>query len=174
MLAFFPSPSSYATSSDMALLEQIAAGDRDALLQLFDRQYPIASAAAYAVLGRYELADEVVHDIFLQVWRHPELLLQSVDSVGAWLVATSRRVAMQLRRDLNVPAPSGATFTCVLPDLSNPHQELVRRWFGGKTISEIAQSLGQTPREVQQTLTSALKRLGSANSALSQVSDRAA
>ncbi|GAC1658965.1 MAG: hypothetical protein NVS9B15_21080 [Acidobacteriaceae bacterium] len=172
MTAFLPSPGSHGVSSDTALLAQIAAGDRDALLQLFDRHYPIASAAAFAVLGRDDLADEVVHEVFLQVWKHPEILLQSGDSAAAWLVVASRRVAMRLRRDLNVPAPSPTT--CVLPALSNSHQELVKRWFGGKTISEIAHSLGQTPRQVQQALASALKALAQQNSARSQVSERAA
>src|SRR6266542_829927 len=57
---------------DDELHRRLALGDRDAFEQLYRRYAPAASGLAYRVTGQELLAQDVVHDSFLALWKAPE------------------------------------------------------------------------------------------------------
>jgi RNA polymerase sigma-70 factor (ECF subfamily) len=57
---------------DLELHRRLAGGDRDAFDELYRRYAPSAYGLAYRLTGQQILAQDVVHDAFLALWRAPE------------------------------------------------------------------------------------------------------
>ena len=52
------------------LLEHCASGDEAALRRIYDLQAPRLKALALRITGSHALAEDVLHDVFLQVWQN--------------------------------------------------------------------------------------------------------
>src|ERR1700756_3233257 len=88
-----------AASPDMALVSAIRAGDQGAMAALYDRYSSIVYSVALRVLSDTGAAEDVLQDVFLQLWRNPGSFDSSRGSLGAWLaVITRHRAIDQLRR----------------------------------------------------------------------------
>ncbi len=57
---------------DLELHRRLSAGDRSAFDELYRRYSPSAFGLAYRLTGQQVLAQDVVHDSFLALWRAPE------------------------------------------------------------------------------------------------------
>lgn len=57
---------------DLELHRRLASGDRGAFDELYRRYSPSAYGLAYRITGQQVLAQDVVHDAFLALWRAPE------------------------------------------------------------------------------------------------------
>jgi RNA polymerase sigma factor (sigma-70 family) len=57
---------------DLQLHRRLSAGDRGAFDELYRRYSPTAYGIAYRLTGQQLLAQDVVHDAFLALWRAPE------------------------------------------------------------------------------------------------------
>jgi RNA polymerase sigma factor (sigma-70 family) len=57
---------------DLELHRRVSSGDRDAFEDLYRRYSAPAYGLAVRVLGQGAIAEEVVHDAFLALWRTPE------------------------------------------------------------------------------------------------------
>src|SRR6478735_4731674 len=57
---------------DRDLHRQVVARDRAAFEELYRRYAPAAYGLSFRVIGRRSLAQDVVHDAFLALWRAPE------------------------------------------------------------------------------------------------------
>ncbi len=57
---------------DRELHRRLSAGDRDAFDELYRRYSPLAFGLALRLTGQSLLAQDVVHDSFLALWRTPE------------------------------------------------------------------------------------------------------
>jgi RNA polymerase sigma factor (sigma-70 family) len=83
---------------DMALIAKITQQDADALSQLYDRYARIIQAVAFKSLGSIEESEEVVVDVFAQVWRTAERYDPTKARVDTWLFMMARsRVLDRLR-----------------------------------------------------------------------------
>ncbi len=60
------------TRDDVELHRALTAGDRDPFDELYRRYSPAAYGLAYRLTGQRVLAQDVVHDSFLALWRAPE------------------------------------------------------------------------------------------------------
>jgi RNA polymerase sigma factor (sigma-70 family) len=57
---------------DLELHRRLSAGDREAFDELYRRYSPAAYGLAYRLTGQQVLAQDVVHDAYLALWRAPE------------------------------------------------------------------------------------------------------
>ena len=57
---------------DLELHRSLTAGDREAFDELYRRYAAVAYGLAYRITGQQALAQDVVHDAFLAIWRAPE------------------------------------------------------------------------------------------------------
>jgi RNA polymerase sigma-70 factor, ECF subfamily len=81
------------------LLTKIAAGDRTALSQLYDRYSRIIYAIAWKSLQSVEDCEEVVLDVFSQVWRIANRFDLHKGSAEQWLFTLARsRILDRLRK----------------------------------------------------------------------------
>jgi RNA polymerase sigma-70 factor, ECF subfamily len=83
--------------TDRDLLVEIAAGDRGALHQLFDRHQPWLAARVRRRCSDPEIVSEVVNDTFLVVWEHPGKYTEAGE-VAAWLWGIAIRTLLHRLR----------------------------------------------------------------------------
>ncbi len=86
-----------ASDADGLLLRSFAAGDPEAVRQLYHDYGRAVFTAAYSALRDRSLAEEAVQLTFLQAWRAAERF-DTQRSPGPWLYAIARRVAVDLYR----------------------------------------------------------------------------
>lgn len=101
-----------------ALLGQVAAGDRNALAELYSRTSAPLLGLVVRMLQRREVAEEVLHDAYLRIWHNAATFSPQRGSATSWMVAIVRNAALdRLRRQRReVPLES-------LPDYDEPHAE---------------------------------------------------
>lgn len=81
------------------LLTKIAEGDRNALSQLYDRYSRIIYAIAWKSLNSVEDCEEVVLDVFAQVWKIADRFDTNKGSIEQWLFTLARsRILDRLRK----------------------------------------------------------------------------
>ena len=170
-------------SSDATLVERLPF-DRsgDELRELYRRYAPELFGFATSALGDRELAEEVVQDVFAQLWRHAEDYDQRRASVRTWLYAIARnriidahrraaaraearrrrRLARDRRRDRRRARPRRAP----LAGHHGPgaavaaHREVIRlAHYGGLTMREIAERTGVPLGTVKSRTSYALRHL---------------
>lgn len=84
--------------SDSALIEKMMAGDESALSILYDRYSPMLFGMLSRILQDRLAAEDVLQDLFLQLWRSAAKFDASRGSLPAWLMVIARnRAISQLR-----------------------------------------------------------------------------
>jgi RNA polymerase sigma-70 factor (ECF subfamily) len=83
---------------DRDLLARLQHGDEDAFRGLFDRYAPSAKALALRVVRQAHLAEEIVQEAFMAVWRNPGGYDEDRGSVKSWLMGTVHHRAVDLVR----------------------------------------------------------------------------
>lgn len=80
--------------SDRELLAAIAAGDKGAFGALYHRYAARLLGVARRTLAHQEDAEDVVHDVFLEVWRRAEDYDPTRGNVVSWLLVRTRSRAL--------------------------------------------------------------------------------
>ncbi|OUC14742.1 MAG: RNA polymerase [Alkalinema sp. CACIAM 70d] len=97
-------------SQDQVLMARIAQRDPTALSQLYDVYARIIYSVAYRSLGSVEESEEVVLDVFAQVWKTAERYDSQKGRVDAWLFMMARsRVLDRLRKTQRLGKVEDAT-----------------------------------------------------------------
>jgi len=91
---------------DLALIAAIAAGDSNALEQLYDRYGAVVYRVARRMLKDRELAEDVVQEVFWRVWRRSASFTNDRGRVAQWLFGIAHNLCIdELRRVRARPAP---------------------------------------------------------------------
>jgi RNA polymerase sigma-70 factor (ECF subfamily) len=85
---------------DNALLAGLARGDKSALAQIYDRHAGLLLTLGMRILSERTLAEDVLHDVFLEAWHHAADFDPTRGSVRAWLVTRMRSRALDRRASL--------------------------------------------------------------------------
>jgi len=88
-------------SSDEALIEQVCAGDANAVASLFERYARIVRGIAYRVLKDAAEADDLLQDLFILIQRKCILFDASRGSARFWILQLAYHCALGRRRYLN-------------------------------------------------------------------------
>jgi RNA polymerase sigma-70 factor (ECF subfamily) len=100
---------------DETLLESIAAGDRFAMQVLFQRHNVRVYRFVLRLSGNAAAAEEIVSEVFLEVWRHAATF-QARCQVTTWLLTIARHKAISaLRRHSEAPLDDEIAATVVDP-----------------------------------------------------------
>lgn len=87
-----------AAAADRALLAGIAAGDQSAMGGLYDRYSPMVLALALRVLRDRASAEELLNDVFMELWNRIERYDASRGSVATYLLTLCRSRAIDRLR----------------------------------------------------------------------------
>lgn len=83
---------------DSDLIAGVRSSDESAMIQLYDRYSGIVYSVALRVLNDTGAAEDVLQEVFLQLWRNPGAFDCSRGSLGAWLAVITRHRAIDLLR----------------------------------------------------------------------------
>lgn len=86
------------SSDDSTLLARIGQGDETGMEAIFKRYSGPVYSVALRVLHDSGQAEDVMQEIFLQLWRNPEAFVHGRGSLGAWLVVVARNRAIDVLR----------------------------------------------------------------------------
>ena len=79
-------------------LRRCAAGERSALRAVYDAEAPRMTGVAMRLLRRRALAEEAVHDTFMQVWQRAATYDPARGEARTWLYAILRHRALNILR----------------------------------------------------------------------------
>ena len=83
---------------DAYLIACIRAGDQSAMADLYDRYAGVVYGVALRVLANTTAAEDVVQEVFLQLWRNPQAFNAERGRLAPWLAVIARNRAIDLLR----------------------------------------------------------------------------
>jgi RNA polymerase sigma-70 factor, ECF subfamily len=150
-----------------ALLQACASGDLTALHSLYAATAPQLFGLALGILRSHELAEDVVQDAFILVWRNVHSFDHSRGTAMAWLAGIVRNQCFDVLRrrgreapldessmeNWEDPAPGPADLTTLsreaqrlkacLDELDEgPRRSMILAYYEGLTFAEVAVRLG--------------------------------
>jgi RNA polymerase sigma factor (sigma-70 family) len=175
-------------AGDADVMRRIQDGDRSAIDELYERFRRPAFALARRILVDDVLAEDVLQEVFLSVWRDPAAFDRARGSVASWLLAVVhhkavdavRREESQRRRQaqaeeemvLDVPMATrdveddawarmaGEQVRSAMGRLTQPQREaLTLAYYGGYTQREVAALTGTPLGTVKTRMLAGMRRL---------------
>src|SRR5271155_1078706 len=93
-------------------------GDQSALAELYDRYSPVVYAVALRVLSDTGAAEDVLQEVFLQLWRNPGAFDAARGNLGSWLAVITRNRAIDSLRKRRPEKDIEDVILSVSPDLA--------------------------------------------------------
>jgi RNA polymerase sigma-70 factor, ECF subfamily len=165
---------------DVELVRAVARGDRTALATLYDRYSPVMFALALRIVRERREAEDLLHDVFLEVWRTAKDYDPDRGRVRTWLTIRMRSRALDLQKSARVSrnvgddsvlervaadsniadSPDRARVRGALAALpAEQRQVLELGYFEGLSCSEIAEKIGTPIGTVKSRVAAALGKL---------------
>ena len=165
---------------ERSIISAIRNGREDAMAQLYDRYSSIVYSVALRVLGDTGRAEDVMQEVFMQLWRNPGAFDSNRGSLAAWLAVIARNRAIDSLRkrrpesniedvvvaaelDLESEAARKIAIEKVRGVLAGMPAEQRRAielaFFEGLTHTEVAAKLGEPLGTVKTRIRSALQAL---------------
>lgn len=104
--------------NDAALIAAVRAGNQKAMAQLYDRYAGVVYSVALRVLGETAAAEDVLQEIFMQLWRSPGSFDASRGNLAPWLAVIARNRAVDVLRKRRPQAEISETLISIEPDLA--------------------------------------------------------
>ena len=136
---------------DTQLAIGLAAGDQQALADLYDRYSGLCYAVALRVLGDPGRAEDVVQEAFLKVWNRADQFDPDRGNLRGWLLTTVRNRAVDYlrgrsaheRREVEIPMESSSR---------TPESDPWRQVAQGLERQAIQEALESLPAEQRQAI----------------------
>jgi RNA polymerase sigma-70 factor (ECF subfamily) len=90
--------SSIDLEAEIELLRRIGTGDRNSFGELYDRFSSTVFSAAYRILNNQQASEDVVQDVFLQIWEKAALYDSSRGKPLTWAITLTRNKAIDRLR----------------------------------------------------------------------------
>ena len=144
-----PAGSPMLECADEALLERIRFRTLGALEELYDRYNRPAFALAFRIVSSREVAEEVVQDAFLSVWRQSQTYNSGVGRVRPWLLSiVHHRAIDRLRRTSERQVTATLDEAWMKPSSADVFSDVYR----GVQRSQIRAALAELPDEQRQAI----------------------
>jgi len=138
-----------AQASDVELLHAVARRDELALELIYDRYRLILFGLMVRILNSREEAEDVLQEVFLQVWRRAGDFDESRGRAFTWLVTLARSRAIDRLRLL---AARGRLAVSAAQDAREQTSEAISETFHSEQREIVARALAELPAEQRQSL----------------------
>jgi len=129
-------------ATDASLIDRIVQRDESALAALYDRYSGMLSSVLNRILRDTQAAEEILQDIFYQLWRNASQFDASRGSLSGWLLVIARNRAISRLRRHN-PASGDELNENTVVVASNLESSVAQRQLMAKVIS----ALDNLPKE---------------------------
>jgi RNA polymerase sigma-70 factor (ECF subfamily) len=133
-------------TSDEALIERIAEGRKDAMQVLFARHNVRVFRFALRLVNDRSLAEDIVSDVFLEVWRKAGQF-EARSQVSTWILAIARYKALTALRGRRFEELDEAKINTI-EDGSETPEDLMHRAKTGEILRDCLQQLSPAHREI--------------------------
>jgi RNA polymerase sigma-70 factor, ECF subfamily len=131
---------------DAALIGRIAAGDKLAMRALFARHHVRIFRFVARLVRDHQLAEDVVSEVFLEVWRHAAAF-EARSAASTWLLSIARfRALSSLRR--RGDAQLDEARAAAIPDSADDPDVTVRKRERGEILRDCLARLSPDHREI--------------------------
>ena len=138
-----------AQTSDLEVLRAVAGGDEQALSALYDRYRLILFGLILRILHSQQEAEDVLQEVFLQVWRRASDFDETRGRPFTWLVTLARSRAIDRLRALGSRERTAQEAARSVPDsISTAADDAVKSEQG----EIVRQALRELPDEQRRTL----------------------
>jgi len=142
-------PPSHGTSSpgveDTTLLDRVRQGDQAAMAEIFDRHSRAVYSLALHILKDSGQAEDVMQDIFFQLWQNSDSYAHTRGSLRAWLVAVARNRSIDVIRRRKLSDPVEEVILASQTDLVSEAEHNVM-------IERVQRALKQLPPAQQESM----------------------
>lgn len=132
-------------NDDARMLERVRARDQSAMAELFDRYARMVYSVAFRVVKDATQAEDIVQDVFFQLWQNPSAFATGRGSLGAWLAVVVRNRSIDALRRRR---PSDPVDEVVLPATTNVASEVERHTM----VERVRVVLSGLPAEQRQSV----------------------
>ena len=133
------------TVDDTVLLTRMGQRDESAIEEIFRRYSGAVYSVALRVLRDSGQAEDVLQEVFLQLWRDPAAFVRGRGSLGGWLVVIARNRAIDMLRRRK---PSDPVEEVALASSANVADEAERN----ATMQKVRQVIAALPEEQRKAL----------------------
>lgn len=136
---------------DVVLIKQMMEGDERALAVVYDRYSGMLYGMLMRILRDQQAAEEVLQDIFLQLWRTAHQFDAERGALPSWLLVIGRNKAisrLRARRNREVLEDSEGSFANTFVSSRNLEEEVTRNELGRTLRTAFA----QLPNEQREAL----------------------
>jgi RNA polymerase sigma-70 factor (ECF subfamily) len=173
------------TKGDLELMLRISRRDREAFAELYDRYAEILYGVALRTLDETQEAGEVVHHVFVYVWKNSKLYTSELGKPLSWLLSLTRNRAIEQLKarkgsyrflhDITPDAVNASNESSVDSALDYTESRLIRSsvetvpleqrqaielaFLGGMTQTQIAEQLRQPPATIRARIRRGLVKL---------------
>ena len=131
--------------NDEFLLDRVRANDPKAMADVFDRYGSMVYSVALRILKDPGQAEDVMQEIFFQVWQNPNTFVQGRGSLGAWLAVVTRNRAIDFLRRRK---PTDSVDEVILTSKTNLASEIERNMM----MERVRELLKSLPSEQQKSV----------------------
>ena len=125
-------------ATETSLVWAIGSGDERAIATLYDRYSSVVYSVALRVLGDTGAAEDVLQEVFIQLWRNPLAFNASRGNLGAWLAVIARNRAIDALRKRRPETDVTDIVVSVEPDLAGDAER-------ARAMEKVRGALGSMP-----------------------------
>jgi RNA polymerase sigma-70 factor (ECF subfamily) len=123
---------------DAGLVSALIAGDEQAMARIYDNYSSLVYSVALRVCGESGAAEDILQEVFMQLWRNPAAFDSRRGSLPAWLAVITRHRAIDALRKRR---PESDLEDVVVSSSTNLANETERNL----TVEKIRETLGGMP-----------------------------
>jgi RNA polymerase sigma-70 factor, ECF subfamily len=116
----------------------IRSGDESAMAALYDRYSSLVYSVALRVLGDTGVAEDILQEVFMQLWRNPGRFDASRGNLAPWLAVIARNRAIDSLRKLRPETGIEDVVVSVEPDMASDAER-------GRAMEKVRGALGNMP-----------------------------
>ena len=129
---------SQGASPDVQLVMAIRSGDESAMAALYDRYSSLVYSVALRVLGDTGVAEDILQEVFMQLWRNPGRFDASRGNLAPWLAVIARNRAIDSLRKCRPEIGIEDVVVSVEPDMATDAER-------GRAMEKVRGALGNMP-----------------------------
>jgi RNA polymerase sigma-70 factor, ECF subfamily len=179
-LAFSPTYTDQSQSMEISLIQRIQAQDQSVISQLYDDYGAALYGVVYRITGTKEVAEQVIQDTFVKVWRNGPSYDTSKGRLFTWMMNIARNTAIDAIRTTGYknqtrteslsqsetalpadqPDPHLMDVRSIVDKLDDKYRVLVQKiYFEGYSQSEVSEELDIPLGTVKTRLRAAMQEL---------------